>query len=205
MTDILIIQAHPDHTRSFCSALAAAYKEGAASAHVSVEVLNLAALKFDPVLHRGYAEVQELESDLMTAKDLIERAKHVVWVFPMWWVSTPALLKGFIDRLFLPGWAFSFEEGQSIPKKLLKGRSARVLVTMDSPSWWYTLMSRRALKASFESGTLGFSGFSPISRTLFHSIQASTPERRSTMLGQARRAGELDALKLSKTKALARA
>lgn len=164
---VLVVDGHPNE-ESLGRALADAYAKGAEGAGARVERLALRALSFDLVLRGGHEREQPLEPDLLRAKEAIERADHVAWLFPCWWAGPPALLKGFIDRLFLPGWAYKYERGQALPKALLAGRSARQIVTMDSPGWWYTLAYHRAIHGSFATGTLSFVGFSPVkTRTIY--------------------------------------
>lgn len=194
MTEILVVMGHPNKD-SFGAALADAYVRGARSAGGNVRLVSIADLNFDPVLHKGYDEIQHLEPDLQDAQAAIEHAQHVVWVFPMWWVNLPALLRGFIDRVFVPGWAFKYEGG-AMPKKLLDGRSARVVVTMDSPRWWYWLGYGRAVWRSFNIGTLWFSGFSPVSNTPIHSVGHMSEADRSQWLERMAQLGTRDAMKV---------
>ena len=135
---ILIILGHP-RTDSLCGGLARAYAEGAEAGGHEVRVVSLGALSFDPILHNGYAAVQPLEPDLVAAQASISWAEHLVFVYPLWWGAMPALLKGFIDRVFLPGFAFKFRDGSVFWDRLLAGRSAHLLVTMDTPPWYRVL------------------------------------------------------------------
>ena len=120
---ILVILGHPAN-KSFCGALADSYVKGAEAAGNEVRLISLGNLSFDPVLHNGYATIQELEPDLVTAQAAITWAQHIVFVYPIWWGAMPALLKGFIDRVFLPGFAFKYREGSQFWDRLLSGRSA---------------------------------------------------------------------------------
>ena len=133
---VLVILGHPG-THSFCSALADSYIAAAKDASHDVRVMRLGDLRFDPVLREGYQQVQALEPDLLQAQANIHWAEHLVLVYPIWWGGIPALLKGFFDRILLPGFAFQYREGKAFPAKLLKGRSAHLLVTMDTPPWYY--------------------------------------------------------------------
>ncbi len=165
----LVILGHP-RLDSFNGAIADIYKAGAEAAGGEVEMLKLAELDFDPILRLGYRGKQELEDDLVHAQKAIESARHIVVVTPLWWGSVPALLKGFFDRTLLPGWAFKYQEN-GIPKKLLKGRSARLILTMDAPNWWYRLVYRRAAHASVVNATLSFVGLKPVKVTPIYGVQ----------------------------------
>lgn len=191
---LLIIDGHP-HAESLGSALCDAYSEGAKRGGVALERLNLRELSFDPVLHGGYSKKthQPLEPDLVRAQQSIESAAHVTWVFPMWWASVPALVKGFVDRVFLPGWAFEYERGKAMPKRLLSGRSARVVATMDSPWWWYTLAYKSAIHGAFSNATLSFVGFSPVKTRTVHSVRSMSDADRAGLIATLRGDGASDA------------
>lgn len=192
MENTLVITCHPD-PKSFTRALAAAYLEGARASGAPVEHIELHDLAFDPVLRdtHSHAGSPGIEPDLLSARAAIARARHVTLFFPTWWSAPPALLKGFIDRAFVPGFAFSYQEGKLLPVKLLGGRSARIVTTMDSPRLWYRLVYRRALHRAMGTGTLAFSGFRPVAETTFYGLRESTDSEREQALARVRReAGE---------------
>jgi putative NADPH-quinone reductase len=163
---------------SFNAALAGAYDAAFRAAGGSSTLVTLSALSFDPVLRRGFAGEQPLEPDLLRLRALFEAADHVAWVFPTYWASPPTIVRAVVDRLFLPGWAFRYEPQRALPTKLLAGRSARVITTMDSPSWWYSVWHHRAIHGAFVNGTLRFVGFDPVKTTPIYRTRAlSEPER----------------------------
>lgn len=170
---ILIVLGHPK-AQSFCGDLARAYAEGAAQGGAQVEVLALGELEFDPVL-RGYDSPDE--PDLARARELVLWAQHIVWVFPIWWGNMPALLKGFIDRLFLPRWAFLYEDGATLPKGLLSPRTSTLITTMDSPTWWYRLWHGQAAHRAMARATLSFVGIKVLSGGMSLSVVRSRDER----------------------------
>jgi putative NADPH-quinone reductase len=159
---IVAIHAHPNEN-SYNRALSDAYVRGARAAGAQVGELALDELDFDPILHKGYAEVQPLEPDLLRAQRLITEADHILLSFPVWWGAAPALLKGFLDRTFLPGWAFRFHDVWPLPKRLLTGRTAHVILTMDSPKLVYAALYWGSAHRSVIAGTLSFSGIGPVS------------------------------------------
>ena len=99
-------------------------------------------MDFQLNLEHGYHKRIPLEPDLLEALEKIKNADHMVWVHPIWWYSMPALLKGFIDRTFLPGIAFKSKEGNVFPEQLFKGKSARIITTSDTPWWYYALVMK---------------------------------------------------------------
>lgn len=181
---ILVILGHPQ-SDSFCGALADAYVEGAKAAGNEVQRISLGELSFDPVLHHGYASIQELEPDLVAGQAAMTWAQHIVFVYPIWWGAMPALLKGFIDRLFLPGFAFKYREGSRFWDRLLSGRSAHLLVTMDTPPWYFRWVYRMPGHHQMKRTILEFSGIKPVTVSSFGPIRGSKPQQREKWLAQA--------------------
>jgi len=174
---ILVLLGHPDRS-SFCGALASAYVAGARAAGASVRRLNLGTLKFDPILHEGYRTVQQLEPDLLRAQRYIRWADHLVFVYPMWWGGPPAILKGFIDRTFHPGFAFKFHGSDSyLWDKLLLGKSARLIITTDGPPAAIRLLYGDPAVQSMKSMTLEFCGIRPVRVSIVGSVKRATRAR----------------------------
>ncbi len=194
MTDVLTVLGHPD-SNSYCGALARAYHRGAKHAGRSATLIQVGDLRFDPILHHGYRQRQELEPDLVRFREYITAARHVAWVFPVWWGAPPTLLKGLIDRAFLPGWAFAAQD-HGLPKRLLSGRSARTLITMDAPHWFYRLMYRGSAHRAFAKATLWFTGFAPIRSTTLYGMDKASEAKRQSWLDKAAALGERDAARL---------
>lgn len=179
---ILILVGHSD-SKGFCTALADAYEKGATdSRQAEVKRLNLYDLKFDPILHRGYNEIQPLEEDLVRAQELFRWANHIVIVYPVWWGSVPAILKGFLDRTLLPGFGFKYHQNDPFWDKLLTGRTARLIVTSHAPGWYNWIVGRDSAINMIRKTTLEFCGIKPVKVTRFGGIRGSTPETRAKWL-----------------------
>lgn len=188
MKKLLIINAHPDKN-SFNYALSEAYISGVDKSKWEVEIVNLIDLDFNPILKYGYRQPTELEPDLLDALEKIKSAQHLVWFFPMWWYSVPALLKGFIDRVFLPGIAFEYVEGKPLPKKLFTGKTALMIVTADTPRWYDWLFMGSPAIRQFKRGTLQFCGISPVKVTYIAPIKNSTEKFRVNWIKKVRNIG----------------
>ncbi|WP_374956694.1 NAD(P)H-dependent oxidoreductase [Marinilabilia salmonicolor] len=130
-----------------------------------------------------------MEPDLLKMQDEILKADHVVFVYPTWWGTYPALLKGFIDRVFLPGFAFRYREGSLFWDKYLTGKSARLIVTMDTPKWYYSLVYKSPGHNSLRKGILDFCGIRPVRISAFGPIKTSDDEKRKKWLNQVRKLG----------------
>lgn len=181
MKKILIIQGNPK-AESYCDALAEAYEKGASNAGAEVRKLDLNKLDFNPNLEFGYGKEAELEEDLVRAQQWIKWADHLVFVYPNWWGSMPALLKGFIDRVFVPGFAFKYRKGSALWDKLLQGKSAHLIVTMDTPIWYYSLIGKKPGFHQMKKAILGFCGIAPVRITSLSPVKQSTDERRKHWL-----------------------
>ncbi|MFO7710247.1 MAG: NAD(P)H-dependent oxidoreductase [Candidatus Woesearchaeota archaeon] len=171
--NILVILGHPDK-KSLCGSLMKEYSRGARSSGAKVRELSLGDLRFDPVLHKGYKEIQELEPDLVEAQKSIEWADHLVFVYPNWWASFPAILKGFFDRTILPDFAFKYT-GKYTWKKFLKGKSAHLIVTMGAPALYYRWLGSPGSKVM--KASLKFCGVRPVRSTVFGLIESASKER----------------------------
>lgn len=178
---ILIINGHPDK-ESFCHALTLAYQQGAEASGAQVEVIHIIDLAFNPNLEFGYRKRTELEPDLIEAQQKIKQADHLVWVYPVWWGSYPAIMKGFIDRVFLPGFAFQKRENSVWWDKYLTGRTARIICTMDQPAWYYSLVYRAPSTNALKKLTLEFVGMKSVQCNSIGPIRLSTPEFRKKWL-----------------------
>lgn len=169
---VLIINGHPNRD-SFNFGVATAYENGARSVGAEVKHLVVSELKFNPNLEFGYQKRTPLEPDLIAAWESIQWAEHLVWVHPVWWGGLPAIMKGFIDRLFLPGMAFQYRENSIQWDKLLKGKTAHIITTLDQPSWYYRLVYGRPSVNQLKKSTLEFCGISPVKVTYLGIVKTS--------------------------------
>lgn len=173
--NILIILAHPAK-KSLCESIANEYYQKLLNEKNTVKLIKLKDLKFDLNLYEGYSEEQLLEKDLQKIQKDILWANHLVFVFPTWWGTYPALLKGFVDRVFLPGFAYKFHKGSIFQEKLLKGKSAHLITTMNSPSWFYNFYYFASGVRSLKTAVLEFCGVSPVKVTIIDNARKLKPE-----------------------------
>lgn len=181
MARIAVVVGNP-RQGTFSEALARAYCEGAERAGHQVEQFTLSSLTFDPILHNGFAVPQALEPDLKKAQKAIGEADHLVIIFPLWFGTLPALLKGFIERVFQPGFAITGSIKDGTYRALLAHKSARVIITMGMPGmvyrWYYGAHCAKMLRRNI----LEFVGFRPVRTTIFGMVEAVSNDTRSRWL-----------------------
>ena len=183
---VAVIVGHPA-ADSWCGALAGSYAVAARAGGHEVRMVHLAQLDFDPSLHAGYRQIQALEPDLLAAQATVAWAEHVVIAYPIWWGSVPALLKGFLDRILLPGFAFKYRPGKAFPEQLLRGRSAQLLVSMDTPPWYFRWVYRMPGIVQLKKTTLEFCGIAPVKVAAFGPLISSSSAQRASWLVKAAR------------------
>ena len=164
---IAIIQGHPDSsTRHFCHALADEYAKGAEDGGHDVMRIEVASLEFPLLRTKEEFEKGRPPEAIMRAQEAVAWADHLVIIYPLWLGSMPALLKGFFEQLLRPGFAFEYQKSGGMAKKLLTGKSARIVVTMGMPAFVYRwIFSAHSLKSLIRN-TLRFCGVGPVKSTL---------------------------------------
>lgn len=189
MKNILILNGHPKK-ESLNFAFAEAYKNGAIESGATVQEIVIADLKFNPNLEYGYQKRTELEPDLLIAMEKIKWADHLVWIHPVWWGGIPAIMKGFIDRIFLPGFAFQYREKSVYWDKLLKGKTAHIISTLDQPGWYYRLVYGRPSVNQLKKSTLEFCGISPVRVSFFGIVKTSNDRQRQKWIKEVNELGK---------------
>ncbi len=187
---ILVIDAHPDPAPGrLVHALAAEYARAAEAGGHLTQVVRLCELEF-PWL-RGAAEFAARPTGVIASQqEHIRWADHLAIIYPLWLGSMPALLKAYLEQVMRPGFAFAQGRGKGLPKKLLAGKSARVVVTMGMPSLFYRLYYRSHSVRSLARNILGFVGFKPVRISLVGNVEGNAKARNRAigeLLAHARR------------------
>ena len=154
---ILVLLGNSDK-ETLSGQLADHYQASAEEAEHEVLRINVGDLQFDPVLHKGYKETQQLEPDLEYFQEKIQWADHVVIVYPNWWCGMPAVLKGLFDRAWLPGVAFSFDHETGKHEPHLAGKTARVITLTGTYNPFVTWWKYGDCTNEIQYGILGFAG-----------------------------------------------
>ncbi len=168
---ILIVDGHPDPGGHFVHALVAAYREAAVAAGHEVRAIEIATLDF-PLL-RSPEDFQKGRASavILAAQQDIAWAERLAIFYPLWLGSMPALTKAFFEQCLRPGFAFGPARGRGLPQQKLKGRSARVVVTMGMPTLFYKWYYRSHSLKSFERNILHFCGIRPVRATIVGMVE----------------------------------
>ena len=186
--NILIIQGHPDPSPDrFGQVLANAYIQGAKQAGHTIRTIDIATLDFPVLRTREQWEHAEPPPSIKLAQQEFLRAEHIVFIYPLWLGDIPALFKAFLEQVMRPGYAFGNMEGK-MPSKLLKGRSARVVVTMGMPASVYRVYYRAHSLKSLERNILHFVGISPVRKSVIGMVEGN-PVKRQLWLAKMQEAG----------------
>jgi len=188
---ILIIDGHPDRTpERFVHALAEAYRQGAEANRHEVMTLRVADLGFPLLRTQADYEKGEPSEVVRRCQSLMDWATHVVILYPLWLGSMPALLKGLLEQVLRPGFAFSAQRLGRWPVKLQAGKSARIVVTMGMPGWLYRWYFRAHSVRSLQRNILHFIGFRRVRATMIGNVGNLSSNARQGYLKQMRELGQ---------------
>ena len=187
---IAIIQGHPDVAPDrFCRQFAEAYAKSAREAGHTVEMIDVATLDFPLLRSKEDYEKAAAPPVIAQAQEIIRRAEHLVVVFPLWLGDMPALLKGFLEQTLRPSFAYSGAMDGGRFRKLLKGKSARVVVMMGMPAVIYRLYFGAHGLKNLRRNILSFCGIGPIRESLIGLIEQKNPKARHKWLACAQALG----------------
>lgn len=181
--NVYVLLAHPDRS-GFNGQLADAYEKALLEAGHQVRRQNLGDMQFDPILWKGYAVMQELETDLEKAWENILWCNRWMIIYPVWWGSVPALFKGFLDRTLLPGFAFKYHQKDPFWDKYLTKRTAHVITTSDAPAIWLWWQYGNSDVKAIKKATLEFCGIKPVKITRISRVKYLDENQRSGMIAK---------------------
>ena len=174
---ILVIHAHPDAGHGhFGDALAECYAGAAQANGLETRTLALNQLTFPLIDSASNWRAPEVPPDIERAQENIRWCDHLTFFYPLWLGDMPALLKGFLEQVMRPDFAFSEPKGK-MPEKLLTGRSARLVVTMGMPAFVYRAFYRAHSVKNFRRNILLFSGIKPVRTSLVGRVEGSDRHR----------------------------
>lgn len=180
--NVLIIYAHPN-PNSFNHAVLEKVKKGLHESDHDVTIIDLYKENFDPVLKFDDTfRRRDLKDDPRTERyrTLVKNADHFIFIYPVWWYGLPAILKGFLDRVFVAGFAYTYEG--LLPKGLLAGKSAWVIYSIDSPNWFVRLVRRNTEWTVMKKAILQFCGIRSVKRMMMAGMKGISLKKREKWL-----------------------
>ena len=181
MSKIAIVVGNPMRN-SYSEGLGKAYLRGAEAGGHDAKLFLLAHMKFDAILREGYRREQPLEPDLVAARQALQASDHLVFVFPLWAGDMPAIMKGFIERVLQPDLLAIQKSGGKASWKIFKGKSARIIMTLGMPGWFYRwYYGAHALKL-LRRNVLHLIGVKPVRSTIYGMIEAVGDQTRKQWL-----------------------
>ena len=181
---ILVLVGHPDPAPArYVRQLAGAYIRGARRAGHTVQIVDVAALDFPLLKSKAEYENSQVPPALKDAHDRILEAAHIAMFFPLWLGEMPALLKGFLEQVLRVG---DMSTGGGKP---LKGKSARLVVTMGMPAFIYRFFFRAHGIKNLKRNILGFCGVTPVRTSLIGMVDGKDPRPRAHWLARMERFG----------------
>ncbi len=180
----LVIYSHlnPD---SFTKAVVDTVEKTAQKKGDEVKIINLYGDKFNPILE--FPDIQHMfmgkdaPADVAIYQEMIKWADHMTFVYPLWWGQMPAMLKGFLDRVFANGFAYTYGE-DGMPIGLLKGKTSKLYILTGNPDAYYEPSGMHsALRRVNDEGIFGFCGMESDS-TFFGSVATGSDELRQGYL-----------------------
>ncbi|EUJ33168.1 flavodoxin-like fold family protein [Listeria floridensis FSL S10-1187] len=184
----VIVYNHP-YNGSFCHALLESAQKGAERAGHEVEIIDLDADQFNPVMSGAdllaFREHKMIDSQALHYAKAIQQANHLVLIFPIWWELMPAMMKGFIDKVIFPGSTYTYTKSGYRMKTLLPNlQTTTVVTTMNTPKVMYTTVYGNAIKKALIQGTLKKSGIKKVKWLSFNMVKNSSSETRTKWLKQ---------------------
>lgn len=179
--NILLVDGHPDEGR-YCSHLLDLY-EAALLPGSTVTRIAVRDMQFSANLAHGYRKRTDWEPDITTFAEALDACDHVAFAFPMWWGAEPAMLKGLLDRVLLPGFTFAYHDNDTWWDRNMAGRSADVIITMDTPPIFLRLAYGNAIIKRWKGQVLGFCGMKPVRILPLGQVKFGGAERHAAKWG----------------------
>lgn len=189
MTNTVIVTSHP-YDGSFCHALMASAKAGAEKAGNTVDVIDLEADGFDPVMHSkdliGFLKHKAQDPQAIDYIERVKAADHLILVFPIWWELMPAMMKGFIDKVVFPGETFNYTKGGvGMASNLPNLKSTTIMTTMNTPKSLYRWVFGNAIQRALVRGTFVKMGLKHVKWMSCNMVKKSSDAKRQGWLKQA--------------------
>lgn len=189
----LIVFNHP-YGGSYCAAVMAAVEKGLEKSGQPYKTINLDQEEFDPVMkskdliafagaaRAGEEALAVVDETVMRYKGMLEWAEHLVMIFPIWWMTMPAMTKGFIDKVIFPAIAYTMDNGRLISRLQIK--KVTIITTMNTPAEAYRDLFNNAIEGSLINGTFKKIGIEDVKWISLNEVKQASDELRKLWLAQ---------------------
>ena len=192
----LIVFNHP-YDGSYCNAILESVQEGLKLGGHKCKLIHLDKDGFDPVMRGkdlmafvqagkvGEEALRVVDPIVMQYKKKLEWAEHLVMIFPIWWMSMPAMMKGFVDKVIFPSVAYNMDGGR-LKSRLLALRQGTVITTMNTQADVYREMFNNSVEGSLIKGTFNQIGIHDVRWISLNKVKQSGDEKRREWLDDLR-------------------
>lgn len=181
----VIVYNHP-YEKSFCHAILEAAQKGAQQAGHEVDIIDLDKDKFNPVMTgedlRGFVKHTMVDEMSIDYFNRIKTADNLILIFPIWWEVMPAMMKGFIDKVFFPGSFYGYTESGKGMQTFFPNMKITIITTMNTPAPVYRFIFGNAIKNALIKGTFRKTGFKNVKWISFNMVKGSTDQKRKDWL-----------------------
>ncbi|SJN43720.1 NAD(P)H-dependent oxidoreductase [Sphingobacterium sp. JB170] len=179
---IVIVFNHPNEG-SFGNAILNAVINGLKSANHEVDLMHLDNDGFNPVMSKadlkGFVEHKPIDPQVIDYNERLEKANHLIFIFPIWWDLMPAMTKGFIDRVLFPGVAYDHHPRGFGLVPLLKGlKGVTVITTMNKPKIMYSLLIGNLIKKAMIKSVFKTMGYKNLKWISYNLVKSVSQEKR---------------------------
>lgn len=187
--NVVIIFNHP-YEGSFCNAILESVTIGLKKANHEIDLIHLDKEQFNPVMTandlKGFREKKAIDPKVLEYKDRIERADHLIFIFPIWWELMPAMTKGFVDKVIFPGIAYDYTNVGNTRMKPLwtKLKGVTMITTMNTPKFLYWGIFGNAIKKAMMLGTFWKIGYKNRKWITFNQVKQVSKEKREMWLAK---------------------
>ncbi|UBM59629.1 NAD(P)H-dependent oxidoreductase [Marinilongibacter aquaticus] len=183
---VAIIFNHP-YDQSFCSAILKSVQKGLEKANHEIDLFHLDRDGFNPVMTaadlKAFRDHKPIDRKVIEYKERLEKADHLIFIFPIWWELMPAMTKGFIDKVIFPGIAYTYTNGgYSMAPRLKKVKSVTIITTMNTPKVLYRLLFGNAIKKALITGTFWKMGYKKTKWISLNRVKAVSENKRKNWL-----------------------
>lgn len=180
---VAIIFNHP-YEGSYCNAILETVSKGLRKANHEIDLIHLDNDQFNPVMTssdlKAFRDKSPVDPKVLEYKEKLEKADHLIFIFPIWWELMPAMTKGFIDKVIFPGVAYDYTNKENTRMKPLfnKIKGVTVITTMNTPKLLYRLFFGNAIKKALILGTFWKIGYKNRKWISFNNVKKVSQEKR---------------------------